>query len=139
MSKTNFIRVEEALANILEQMKVENLLTRVDAITGKTKEPVSKKKVQIVHMLQRQLTYLHKRDTEIYKKLKIKRRDLERILEHISDLTEEEWNKLLEFKEKIDAYMKALNSETDEQIVNSERHKHINKRFNVSEKWLPLK
>lgn len=139
MSKTNFSRAEESLAAILEKMKVEELLSRADKAAGKEKLPVSKEKIQIVHTLQRQLKYLHRNDPEIYKKLKVKRKDLERVLEHIDNLTDAEWSQLITFKEKINAYMKSLASETDEKIVESERHKHINKRFNVSDKWLPLK
>lgn len=139
MAKTNFSKAEETLANILEQMKISNLLIRADEASGKT--PPSKERLQLVHTLQHQLNFLYRNDRDLYKKLKIKRKDLARALENISAMTDQEWQHLVVFKEKIDAYLKELPavSQSNEQIVEKERHKHINKRFNVSDKWLPLK
>jgi len=141
MAKTNFTKAEEALANALEQMKVGDLLEQADRASGKVSDTTVKERTRTLHALQRDLNKISQEDKDFYKKLKVKRKDLQEYLEHASTLTNEEWEKLLHFKEQVDAYLKQKSKEapSDEQIIASQRKKHITKRFNVSEKWLPLK
>lgn len=140
MAKTNFTKSEIALAEALERMKVEELLVKADAASGKENKSIPKERAQIIRSLQYELNFIHRHDREIYKKLKVKRKDLERILDNITTLNDEEWNNLLAFKTQINAYVKQLSqAESNEEIVKNQRHRHINKRFNVSDKWLPLK
>lgn len=143
MAKTNFTKAEEALAGALEKIKVEELLIQADKAAGKVPPSVAiaRERLPILHALQRDLKRVYKHDPDIYKKLKVKRKDLEKLLETATSLNQEEWKKLIEFKEKVDAYVIQIPAAkaTNDQIVEQQRHKHINKRFNVSDKWLPLK
>lgn len=143
MAKTNFTKAEEALADTLQKMTKESLLKQADAVKGKTAEPVSaaelKARTQLVHALQRELKRLHKADADIYKKLGIKKRSLEKWAAHLSEIGPKEWEAIQQAKEKVDRHVKELAAgSSDEQIVEQQRVKHINKRFNVSDKWLPL-
>jgi hypothetical protein len=140
MAKTNFTKAEEALAQALEQMKVQELLSRADKAAGKPTH-ISKERGPIAQALQRELKKLHQIDKDIYKKLGTKRKDLEKLLAAADQLSKEDWANIVHFKEQVDAFIKQLpqNTESNEKIVEEERRKHINKRFNVSDKWLPLK
>ncbi|MBA3958649.1 MAG: hypothetical protein H0X51_09710 [Parachlamydiaceae bacterium] len=141
MAKTNFTKTEEALAAALEKMKVEELLARADAIAGKTNATqISHEQTHLIHSLQRDLKRLHRHDKEIYKKLGIKRTSLKKLFENAAAMSPTEWENLLVFKKQVDSYIQLLPAEnSNDQLVAEARKKHINKRFNVSDKWLPLK
>jgi hypothetical protein len=63
-------------------------------------------------------------------------------LENPAALSAEEWQKVKEIHQKVMEYKKELLQKlpplTDEQLVAAERKKHINKRYNINERWLPL-
>ena len=142
MAKTDFTKAETSIADALEKMKVQELLDGADAPTGKTNPSVTRERTPLIHALQRDLRRIYLHDPNIYKKLHIKRSNLNKLLETASTLNEEEWQKLVTFKSKVaDAYVSQMPPETstNEQLVEAQRKKHINKRFNVSDKWLPLK
>lgn len=143
MSKTNFTKAEEALSDVLHKMSKEQLLKEADSAQGKLKaESLEEaKRIQIIAALQRTLKHLYRVDHDIYKKLGIKRKKLEELFAHAAQLSSEEWHLILEIKVKLIEYRKQMSpiSGTNEQLVEEERHEHINKRFNVNKKWLPLK
>lgn len=141
MAKTDFSKAEASIADALEKMKVQELLEGADAASGKANPSVTKERLPIIHALQRDLRRIYLHDPDIYKKLHIKRSNLNKLLETATTLNDEEWQKLLTFKTKVDAYVSQMPPETssNEDLVEDQRKKHINKRFNVSDKWLPLK
>lgn len=57
-----------------------------------------------------------------------------------AELDDDKWKRLLEIRDKLMAYKKELDKKlvSDDKIVESERKKHINKRHNVKDGWLPL-
>lgn len=144
MAKTNFRKVEEALREGLEKIKVKKLLDEADQAGGKVSEkelePEGQYKVLLV--LKEELLFLAKRDPGVYKKVKTSKKTLKTLLSHGMKLTPEEWKKVQKIKGRVDVYRKELAEkraeESDENLIEQERHKHIYKRFDVSEKWLPL-
>lgn len=136
MAKTNFTKAEEALTGALQKMSVEQIL---DQSKPKTATEELKERIAIAKGLQRDLKRLYRQDPEIYKKLEIKRKSFEKSMEDPAKFTEEQWKEILATKNKVDTYVKQLPAESNETLIESERHKHINKRFNVNDKWLPLK
>lgn len=142
MAKTNFTKAEEALSEALQKISCSALLREADAAQGSaiSTDEELKERIKISQGLIRTLRRLHRNDREIYKKVGVKKRDLEGLLENPGKLSKEDWELVLQAKVKADEFLKLLpeKSASDEQLVERERHKHINKRFNVSDKWLPL-
>lgn len=145
MSKVNFTKVEEMLNQGLHNINVGHLLQEADATKAKTKAaekspPVSNR--QLITSIERDLKFLHKKDPETYIKLGVKKKFIKKVIETPDSLTPEELDtlkqiqgKILLFKEELKNTLPPINNEA---IVESQRTKHINKRYNVNDKWLPL-
>lgn len=152
MSKTNYTKVDAILENQLRRMTVEHEMelakqqsqpdqSKQPETSGKT--PLDKAQSRLIAALQRDLKKLHLADhKEMYASLEIKKSDLRKKIESPEKLTPEEWETIKQIKAKIDKYRSEIKDklpqESNDAIVEAERHKHINKRFNVNEKWLPL-
>jgi len=138
MAKTNFTKAEEALAEALQKMTVDKLY---EATESPQEIDLTKGKKSL-NTIQRHLKRLHKEDPEIYKKFNVKRKKLAEWIEHPEKIKSEEWKTIDLITTAIEAYIKEkMSSEksTDANIIEQERLKTINKRFNTNEKWLPLK
>lgn len=142
MAKTNFTKVETALSDGLQKLTVKQLLEMTEGPIPEERPPVEACRA-IVKSIQKELARLHKIDAGTYKKLKIPRSDLKKFINNPSALSVDDWKTIKQIKERVDAFKKELESKlpqpTDDDIVENERKKHVNKRFNVQDKWLPLK
>lgn len=146
MSKTNFSKVEKSLEEGMIKMKSQYLLNEADAASGnKSNEgKVPPKEVcnAVLTTLERELKKLRKEDEGSYKKLDLPKLDLKKLITNPSLLTPQDWKEVKEIKERLMQYKKDLSSrlpqETDQDLIDHERSRHVNKRFNVSKKWIPL-
>lgn len=146
MAKTNFSKVEGALNEGLLKLTVKNLLDLADVASGKNVQnpaKIAEARKTLANVLKLELKHLAKQDAEIYTKLQLDKDALAKLMEHSDNLTNAEWDQLLNAKVKVDQFrqeqQKALTPEVNEKLVEEERHKHINKRFNINDKWLPLR
>lgn len=144
MAKTNYTKVEGALDEGLRKITVNKLLDIADEVEGtKDKEAEAKTtlEMQLLTALHQELKHLHKQGKDPYKKLGINKKEIKNFIEKAETLTTEDWAKIKELKGKIDEFRKELDKlsqVSDADLVDQERRKHINKRFNTNEKWLPL-
>lgn len=149
MAKTNYTKVEEALIAGLNKMTMRHLLEladRAQAGTGPQAETdaflIPEARRLVIASVRQDLKSLKRKDTKIYVKLGIAKEGVQKLLESTTNLTSEEWQKIKEIHLKIIEYKKEIARKipqpTDEQLIEAERKKHINKRFNIKEKWLPL-
>jgi len=158
MSKTNFTEVEKRLIEGLRKMFIQRLLEMADAATrgGKPSEPVEVKpsgekviatsreesRKNILRALRRNLDRLMGKEEEWQEKIGISKQEAKRLVEEPEKLTPEDWEKVKSLKEQMESHEKELRQpiekDANEKIVEAERIKHINKRFNVREGWLPL-
>jgi len=156
MAKTNFSKVEDSLKAGLEKMQRESLGKLADiaqkatkpelkAILEKSVKAASKailEKKGTLHIIKQSLRNLSLK-TEFYEFIGIAKSDLATLLNRSTELTTEEWKTLNDVKKKIKSYKEELKKKhpelNDEELITKERKKHINKRFNVREKWLPIK
>lgn len=144
MAKTNFSKVEESLKKGMEKMAINKIIdstdTKISEKNAEEMERLNKKKTAIY--LISELKKLHKNDSRIYSKLGINFTNIKKMLENPLKLTEEEWKNLFKLKDKIEAYKKAyakaIKEETIEKIIENERSKQADRRFNIQEKWLPV-
>lgn len=154
MAKTNFTKVEDILNKGLEDLTVNELLLLADQAAGGgdseqaklARERVAKaiemkERAHWIASIKRDLAILQKRDKEFLKSLKIRKKELLELLSHPDKIDEKGWEYLQALHRSLNQYKtehpKAVDS--DEDVVEAERLKHINKRFNVNDKWLPLK
>lgn len=142
MAKTNFTKVEEALRDALDKMFKESLLEEADLAQGKN--PTKQHLVdQLVAKIRQEIKTLHKQDKEIFFKLGIDEKIIHNLLASSKPLTQKDWETLQAILKKIELYRteleKTFPKPTDEELIEQESKKHINKRFNVNDKWLPLK
>jgi len=149
MSKTNYSKVEKALDDGLQKMVASQLLDLADAASNMGK-PIPSEQLPSLEMrtatlksLDRDLKKLHRKDAGVYKKVGFVRSALKKLIDHPDTLTPEDWKQVKKIKEKVEVYKKelakTLPQTSDDTLVESERVKHINKRFNTNENWLPLK
>lgn len=137
MGKTNFSKVEDFLDQGLHKITVKKLLKLADVAAGTGQQTPEKEKERraLISAIKRELKWFRKQKKNIYKRLKVSKKELE-APEKLSD---EELKEILSKIEKEkEVHYKKHPKSTDEDLVEAERLKHINKRFNVSDKWLPL-
>lgn len=134
MSKTNYSKVEKALEEGMLRMKTESLLEEADALknpSGKLSEEEEEEHALLLSQLQEELKQLKKEDAKAYKKLAFHKLDLKKL----------EWKEIQEVQHRLDQYKKELPAKmqvSDQSLIDAEREKHLNKRFNVNDKWIPL-
>jgi DNA-binding transcriptional MerR regulator len=157
MSKTNYTKVEENLEKGILKMNVANLLQEADAADarkkdknapspfleeGQTSSQLDLAKKKLLISLKQDLNRLYKQDSEVYRNLGYKKKDIKKLIEKPSELTPEDWTAIKEIKERVEEYKKDLEAIfpklPDDALVEGERKAHINKRFNVQKSWLPL-
>lgn len=145
MSKTNFTKVEIALAEGMQKLKRQKLLQQTNNPNqAKAKEETEYfNSEKIATQLAHDLNALYKKDKLLYQKLGFNKEEVKKLLYSPTTLSAEDWKTVLSLKEKMDLYKEEFKKEQahipNEKIVEKERHRHLNKRFNINEKWLPLK
>lgn len=150
MAKTNYTKVEEALAEGMRKIEVNRLLDVADenaAANSKSKGP-AKVKVDAIHLqrlatINHDLKLLQKLGTNPYATLKIDKEELQNFTKDPTALTQQDWEKVKIIKEQIAAFKTELDKKTpqnsDDDLVTQQRKKQITKRFNINEKWIPLR
>lgn len=149
MAKINFSKAEQAVADALQKRMVEQLMDLADeASEGPTNANTlkdiemakqAKERSLTLYALYCDLRRLVRIDSEIYNKVGMRRKALEKLMTDLAHITEKEWQKVMDVKELVDVYMKQLSaSYSDEQLLKQQQRKSINQRFNVSDRWIPL-
>jgi dsDNA-binding SOS-regulon protein len=140
MAKVQYTKVEDILTEGLRKIKRDNLLdlAAIAANIGPKKKNLQK----LINQLKVEIAFFKKKERFFLKKLLEEPKKLEEILEKSPPLTEEENLFLITFIQKFTEYKNGLKegatTEVNESLIEQERIKHINKRFNVRDKWLPL-
>lgn len=156
MAKTNFTKVEDLLASSLSNMEVEQLGKLAD-IAQRVERPEMRKLVEkatlaankaeldkkaLLHGIRKATKDFN--NPQFYEAIGMAEEELTGLLKDPKTLKPEQWTRLQQIRIKISDFKKKeieLHSEksSDQAIVENQRHKHINKRFNVKDEWLPLK
>lgn len=145
MAKTNFTKVEESLRKGLDKLTVKKIVDSTDQKLQEKKEAENerlKRKKTAINLIS-ELKRLHKNDERLFINLGTNFAQIKKMLEHPSKLSDEEWKTVLKLREKIDAYKKVYKKTVKEEdpidkIVEKERSKQADRRFNIQEKWLPV-
>lgn len=140
MAKTNFTKVEGSLSEGLRKIDVSKLL---DITEGAATAEQLHARGQLLAVLQYELKVLFRQGANPYQELKIDKKELKKFTENVAGLTQQDVDKLKKMKEQVDAFKvdfaKKNPQASDEDVVTKERRKHVNKRFNINDNWLPLR
>lgn len=142
MAKTNYTKVEGALKEGLDKMQKEKLLEEADLAQGK-KPKKQHLEDQLVAKIRQEIKNLHKHDKDLFVKIGVEEKLVRNLLTPNRAFTDKDWMALKVILQKIEAYRtdleKRFPAPTNEELVDQEMKKSVNRRFNVNDKWLPLK
>lgn len=148
MTKTNYTKVEEILEQGLRKMSINKIFEDSEKAIkqkgeSKPESDLDKEKALFIANLKRDLKKLdYRAHMKFYSSLGMKKSELKKKIAAPNLLKPEDWEAIMAIKKKIDLYKAQLSTQIPEmelsQAIDEERTKHINKRFNVNEKWLPL-
>lgn len=144
MAKTNFTKVEEALTEGLRKIELEKLNQEALRKQGNASAPDEKQEArrQRVHGLKIILKWLFSQDKDFYTKLSLDRTAIKELLEK-PDFADSEWEQVEEIFNKAEAHKgeleKAKGVNNDSDLIEKQRKRHKTRRFNINDKWLPLK
>lgn len=147
MPKVNFTKVENAFDKALKKLFID-YLSELAAIANVIQDPQtnlsSKTIADIITRFQKELKKLKKQDQKLYEKLNLTSEEEHRFALPAEEYQQQDWLRLKNLKVRIDELkhelygQETLDAEYDQQVT-KERRKHINKRFNIREGWLPLR
>jgi len=141
MTKTNFTKVEEAFTERMHRMNVNKLLDEADEATKGKKEETNPLTLRVA-ALRHEIKWLSKQNPDFYSELSLDKKNVRALLELKEPFSKEQTTDLEKLKEKIEKYKAKLapeNAEADnERIIEDQKKKQKNKRFNIKDKWLPL-
>ena len=147
MAKVNFTKVEKSFEHALQRLLIENLselATIVDATESGDQKIANKAIEEIIERFQKQLQKIKKQEPSLFQKLNLTPEDEVRLELPPADYEQRDWLRLKELKTRIDElkhelYGKESINATHDAHIEKERRRHINKRFNIRDGWLPLK
>jgi hypothetical protein len=147
MKKTDYTKTENLLNEGLLKMTVQELLDLADK-TGSFKGeenalPSLQARTILLSFMRHDFEALSSVEgAKPEEKAGITHKELSEAITKIQELTPEKWELLKQVRSRLIAYKEELRDKiphlTNEEIIALERKKHINKRFNVRDKWLPL-
>lgn len=140
MSKTNYSKVENAFTDSLEKMKIEKIREIPNQSPEQSGQPHPAQKFVIVVQ---ELKWLKKTDPDIHKNTKISKKEIATLADVIkrrrNSLTDKEVERIDELLKIVKEYKKTILKEVENETqVEKENDRHLYKRHNVSEKWIPL-
>lgn len=146
MAKTNYTKVEEALAEGMLKIEKGKLLNEADAAKGKkpveTKSAIDPILLRRLTKIDQELKLLQKNGSNPYTELKIDQEEIKKFLNDPASLTEQDWEKVKELKGKIADYKATLedkeSTNSDDDLIENQRKDQKTKRFNINKKWIPL-
>lgn len=141
MSKTNFTKVEQALAEGMSRIERSKLDAQVQNVPD-TDVALLKEQRLKQHALKTSLDWLWKRDKELFTKLQTDPAVAQRLVEAKELLSTDDKQLLASLfthaQEIKDALEKETGIESNDSLVEQQRQQHITRRFNVDDRWLPL-
>jgi hypothetical protein len=139
MGKTNYTKVENILEHGLRKLLAYNLLKEVEEKGGKIAEATGE---EVVRSITHELKALKKLDPKVYRNVGIEPKQVEVLIENQENLSENELDLAKKLLQKIRQYKREFLEKnpppSDEELIELQKKRHVTKRHNVNEKWLPL-
>lgn len=146
MTKINFTKAEKAFDDAIQKLIIDNLFdlaSLADAVEEPALYSHTPQIQDVIERFHKELKKLKKKDQKLYEKLHLLPEEELRLSANPEHFDQTDWLRVKNLKEKIELLKKEFYGEEIVQIenenqVSKERKKHINKRFNIREGWLPL-
>lgn len=139
MAKTNYSKVEELLAQSQERLKIQGWL---DMTKEESSPEELNPKAYLVASLRFGLDLLPAGDKAFYSDLGLRRAEILKLIRKPESLEEKDWGLVKEIQEKLRLYLEGIAEQlpqlSNEELIESERVKHITRRFDTRDRWLPL-
>ena len=147
MAKVNFSKVEKSFDLALQKLLIDNLselATIVDVVEEKDKKISSEALQEIIAKFQKQLFKIKEQDPALFNKLNLTKEEENRLSLPTINYVQSDWIRLKELKIRIDELKHALYGQEntaplEDAQIEKETKRHLNKRFNIRDGWLPLK
>jgi hypothetical protein len=146
MAKVNFSKVEKSFDRALQKLFIDNL-SELAAIANAIQDPqkgiTSKAIEEVIERFQKEMKKIKKQDPVLFEKLNLSPEDEARFNRPSNEYAQEDWLRLKALKLRIDELkhelygQESIDAENDDH-VEKERRRHVNKRFNIRDGWLPL-
>ncbi|MBT3393534.1 MAG: hypothetical protein HN411_00275 [Waddliaceae bacterium] len=162
MAKTNYGEMEKSISRTLKKYKRDELLVQADeaqkelkskkknetrrkeATTKKERVQATKEEVKekAFDAIKKKLSMLNNRSKRVlFEKLNLNKEELKKYISDHNKLSREDWKMIKQIQKQISTYSENIENfeqEFNDKIINSEKNKHVNKRLNVRDNWLPL-
>ena len=147
MAKISYSKIESIFSDALRKIMIDRLAelaTIVDLIRDPEAKISEQYAKQILEKFRLELKKLKETDLKLYEKLNLSDEEEIKFSKELKEIDQENWFRLKALKERIDELKKEYTgeasnqSELTEEHIKKERVKHINKRYNVRDGWLPL-
>ncbi len=146
MTKVNFSKVEKSFDIALQKLFIDNLseLASLASVIQDPQKSIDNKTIEeIIGRFQKELKKIKKQDPLLYEKLNLTQETEERFDRPPNEYRQEDWLQLKTLKLHIDELKREFSGKEKieaehETAINKERKRHINKRFNIRDGWLPL-
>ena len=131
MPKTNYTKVESLIDKGLEKRFIEKLVVETGLAAGEKHEPMPK--AYLLESIQWDIIALPEFDKQFFKKLGTPKKEITKLLDNPTKITDEEWKQLMEIRKKMNLLKKVILEAnpplSNEDLVEYERLRHINKRL----------
>lgn len=144
MGKINFIKAEDAFDKALQKMFIDRLYALANPTDEIQDSQHHQTSVDTITHFQKELKKLKKQDAKLYERLSLTEEDEKRLTQQVDAFTPEDWSRLETLKLKLNELKQELhdervNADTDDSHqISEERRRHIHKRHNIRDGWLPL-
>lgn len=147
MGKIEFSKIEAALTDALRQSyiaRLSELAVLAHLVRGEESRFDPQKRQDIFLYFQEELRKLQEKDPNLYKALNVSKEVEELLLSQQSSPLQTHWRALQDLQTNLQELKKQLQGSNpsitpdQETQIEKERKKHIYKRFNVKDGWLPL-
>lgn len=149
MAKIDYSKSEKLLSDAMLKMSVKQLLVLADNPESfmnpgdPNSLPSLQARIILLEFMDRDLTSLATVKGPHQEKIGLSHPMLKKIITKASELKLEDWKKLKVVRNRILKYKKELWDQiphlSDDEVIELGRKKSKNQRFNVKDKWLPLK
>lgn len=146
MAKINFTSVEKALDINSKKQFIKNIVKLTEK--EKKSQEEEEKKIKNKHMgnlvrsLQKDLNRLSKKSDKMWESLGVNKEEISKLIENPGKLSKKDRETIGHLMDRIKKYKKSagryIEQEINEDIIQTERKKHVDKRINTNEKWKPI-
>ncbi len=144
MAKTNFSKVEGAFDDGLNKIKIQSLYQKAEEVVSPESALIRERRQQLHQALvwmRYEIKSHSKKDKSFLEQVGIDPKVCELLNREEESLEESEWRLLLENHQKLELYLKEQKKKepSNEEILKAQKERNQKRRFNVSERWIPLK